>query len=427
MKLMFNLPSGKNEKSLSPQAFVNFGLIIFAVFSPFSIAGAQTGICFALLGWAWKIIDRRNLSWKRSFFELPVMVYLGAYLLSIIFSQDRVVSLKSLGDEWLLIFPFLLINNLKDEVFIRKIVNLVFLISGLVAIYAIWQHYTGIDLIRPKTLDLVLPYGRYRSTAFFNLPLTYSFYAMLVSLASFCLGTSEKKNLLKIFYFTVSVLCVTGNLFTYTRSTLFAQVLAFIIYFILSKSSHKKKELFAVAGYFILIYLIDPGILGRTIMAAKAGSLEQADIRSVIWSTSFNIFKDYPIFGIGFGNFSGFYQSYLKIPSVVFGHAHNDFLNVAVNAGVIGFLAFVFFWLVLLKNLLRRYKEKEEGYAKAFILGGVLSIIAFLLASQFQCYYTDAEDHMILFFFLGLSEVIARIPSQGVDRNEIPSPLKGEG
>ncbi len=426
MELMFNLPSEKKERSLFPQALVNLGLIIFAFFSPFSIAGAQTGICLALLGWVWKIIERRDLAWERSFFDLPVVVFLGAYLFSVIFSQDRALSLRSLGDEWLLIFPFLLINNLRDEAFIRKLINLVFLISGLVAIYAIWQHYTGIDLIRPKTLDLVLPSGKFRSTAFFDLPLTYSFYAMLVGLISFCLGINERKKPFKIFYFTVSVLCVTGNLFTYTRSALFAQVFAFFIYFILSKSPHKKREMLAVAGYFILIYLIDPGILGRTLVAAKAGSFAKADIRSVIWSTSFNIFKDYPIFGIGFGNFPKFYQLYLRVPSQIFGHAHNDFLNVAVNAGIIGFLAFVFFWVVLLRNLLRRYKKKEQGYARAFILGGGLSVVAYLFASQFQCYYTDAEDHMILFFFLGLSEVIARISSEGVDKNTIP-PLSGKG
>ena len=163
-------------------------------------------------------------------------------------------------------------------------------------------------------------------------------------------------------------------------------------------------------GYFILIYLIDPGILGRTIVAVKAGSLEQADIRSVIWSTSFNIFKDYPIFGIGFGNFLEFYRMYLKVPSDIFSHAHNDFLNVAVNAGIIGFSAFIFLWVVLFKNLLRRYKKEREGYSKAFILGGVLCIMVYLLASQFQCYYTDVENNMILFFFLGLCEAFARIP-----------------
>jgi len=409
---MFNLSLERKIKSISPQALINFGLLLFAFFSPFSIAGSQTGLCLALLGWAWKIVSRRSFCWKSSFFELPVIVYLGAYLLSIIFSQNKLASLISLRNEWLLVIPFLLINNLKEENFIRKLVNLVFLISGLVALYAIWQHYAGIDLIRHKLFDPVLPSGKFRSTAFFGLPLTYSFYAMIIGIVSFCLGTYEKNPSLKIFYFVVSVLCVTGNLFTYTRSTLFAQIFAFIIFFIFSKSRHKKKEILAVVGYFIAIYLIDPGILSRSIMAAKAGSLQQADIRSIIWSTSFNIFKDYPVFGIGFGNFLEFYQSYLKIPSQIFGHAHNDFLNVAANAGVIGLLAFIFLWVILLKNLLGRYKEKEEGYSKALILGGVLSLLAYLLASQFQCYYTDAEDNMILFFFLGLSEVISRIPSK---------------
>jgi O-antigen ligase len=84
---------------------------------------------------------------------------------------------------------------------------------------------------------------------------------------------------------------------------------------------------------------------------------------------------------------------------------------VAVNAGITGLLAFIFMWVVFLRNLLRRYKEKKEGYPKALILGGVLSVTAFLLASQFQCYYTAAICNMILFFVLGLSESVARISS----------------
>ncbi|MDH4223022.1 MAG: O-antigen ligase family protein [candidate division Zixibacteria bacterium] len=411
---MSNWLLGKNPKSVSPQSLVNLGLIIFAIFSPFSIAGAQTGLWFALLGWAWKIIDRKILSWVSSFFELPVILYLGAFLLSIIFSRDRMASLNSLRDEWLLVIPFLLINNVKDEKFIRNLVNLVFITSAFVAIYAIWQHYTGIDLIRHKVLDLVLPYRKFRSVAFFNLPLTYAFYAMLIGIVSFCLGAYEKRPRWKIFYFAIAILCVTGNLFTYTRSTLLAQVIIFIFYFSLTKNPNKKNELLAVAGYFILIYLIDPGILGRSIMTVKAGSLEQADIRSVIWSTSFDIFTDYPIFGIGFGNFQEFYRMYLKVPSVIFEHAHNDFLNVAVNAGIIGLSAFIFFWVVILKNLLKKYKDKKEGYAKAFIFGGILTLLAYLLASQFQCYYTDAEDNMILFFILGLCATLARFPNRDI-------------
>jgi O-antigen ligase len=424
---VFDISSDKKEKFVSPQALVNLGLLLFVFFSPFSIAGTQTGLCFALLGWFWRIISKKSFNWESSFFELPVLIYLGAYLLSIVFSQNPVRSLVSLRDEWLLVIPFLLINNFKDENFIRKLVHLIFLISGIVALYAIWQHYTGIDLIRHKPLDQLLPYGKFRSPGFFDLSLTYAFHSMVIGIVSFCLASYAKKTSWKIFYFTVSALCVTGNLFSYTRSTLYAQVFAFILFFIFSKSRHKLKEGLAVAGYFVAIYLIDPGILGRSIMAVKAGSLQQADIRSIIWSTSFNIFKDHPVFGIGFGNFPEFYRSYLKIPSEIFGHAHNDFLNVAVNAGIIGLLAFIFLWVILLKNLLRRYKEKKEGYQKALILGGVLTLFAYLLASQFQCYYTAAIDNMLLFFFLGLCEAVARTSSKGANRSKIPSPSKGEG
>lgn len=398
---------------VSPQNLVNFGLLVFVLFSPFSIAGTQIGLNIALLGWAWKVIAKRSFGWEHSFFELPVLIYLSAFVISIIFSQNRLKSLVSLGDEWLLVIPFLLINNLKDEGFIKKLVNLILLISGIVAIYAIWQHYTGIDLLRHQQIDpsFILPYKKYRSIAFFDLPLTYGFYAMLMGILSFCLASWEKRTSWKIFYFTVATLTITANFFTYTRSTLYAQIFAFIIYFIFFKSRNKTREILAVAGYLVLIYLIDPQILGRSLIAAQAGSFEQADIRSLIWSTSFNIFKDHPLFGIGFGNFPIFYQRYLKVPSEIFGHAHNDFLNVAVNAGIVGFLAFIFMWVVFLKNILRRYKEKKESYSKALILGGVLSVTAFLLASQFQCYYTAAICNMILFFVLGLSESIARISS----------------
>jgi O-antigen ligase len=401
------------SKFVSPQNLVNFGLLVFVFFSPFSIAGTQIGLSIALLGWVWKVIAKRSFGWEHSFFELPVLVYLSAFVISIIFSQNRIKSLVSLGDEWLLVIPFLLINNLKDEGFIKKLVNLIFLISGIVALYAIWQHYTGIDLLRHQQIDpsFILPYKKYRSIAFFDLPLTYGFYAMLMGILSFCLGSWEKRTSWKIFYFTVATLTITANFFTYTRSTLYAQIFAFIIYFIFFKSRNKTREILTVAGYLVLIYLIDPQILGRSLIAAQAGSFEQADIRSLIWSTSFNIFKDHPIFGIGFGNFPIFYQRYLKVSSEIFGHAHNDFLNVAVNAGIVGFLAFIFMWVIFLKNLLRRYKEKKEGYSKALILGGVLSVIAFLLASQFQCYYTAAIDNMILFFVMGLSESITRISS----------------
>ena len=167
--------------------------------------------------------------------------------------------------------------------------------------------------------------------------------------------------------------------------------------------------------YFILIFFIAPNVFVRMQPITQAKDISSMDIRTLIWSTSFRIFLDHPLVGIGFGNFNQFYEHYLKIPSQIFGHAHNDFLNVAVNAGIIGFIPFVWLWISIWRNSKRKFKEcvayvqTEDGYAKSILKGGLVVTSAYLVAAQFQCYYTDAIDFMILFFVLGMAEVSDKI------------------
>ncbi len=47
-------------------------------------------------------------------------------------------------------------------------------------------------------------------------------------------------------------------------------------------------------------------------------------------------------------------------------------------------------------------------------LGGIVTIIAFLFASLFQCYYTDAEVNMLIMFIMGLT-VVANLKIEGGD------------
>jgi hypothetical protein len=78
-----------------PQQIIKLGLIIFAIFSPFSISGAQIGFGIAVLGWLLKIVWTKKLSWQSSFWDKPVLIYLAAVAVSIIFSQDFLKSLSS--------------------------------------------------------------------------------------------------------------------------------------------------------------------------------------------------------------------------------------------------------------------------------------------------------------------------------------------
>jgi O-antigen ligase len=284
--------------------------------------------------------------------------------------------------------------------FTRKLLDILIGISVLVAIYAIFQHYSGQDFYHQRVLEEVWGTGRYRALGNFSIPLTYGFYSMVIGILSFCLGAFEKENNKKIFYYTASFICITGNLFTYTRSTLFGQIAGFVVFFYLSSVKKRKFEFTLVMIYFVMIFLIDPLIF---LKFKEIGHETVPFERVVIWLTSLRIFMDHPITGIGFGNFMGFYEQYVRVPTHIFGHAHNDFINVAVNAGIIGFSAFVWLWIKAWRGLREIYQKTEDDGFKPLILAGFIIVPAYLVASQFQCYYTDAVDNMILFFVLGMA------------------------
>jgi len=398
-----------------PDRLIKFGLIVFAVFSPFSIAGAQTGFSLALLGWALKFIFNKKLFWVKSYLDRPVLIYLAAICIAALFTQNRIQSIISIKDEWLYLLFFLMVNNIEDERFAKKLVNIIIAISALVAIYAIWQHYTGIDYYHGKILNSISDTGKFRSVGNFSIPLTYGFYAMVVSLLSFSLAFSEEDKTKRMFYFICCFLCVTGNLFSGTRSTQIAQIFGFAIFFLFSPNEDRKQGIPMVLIYFILIFFIDPDLFARAGRLTQAKDVASLDIRTVIWSTSFRIFLDHPIAGIGFGSFNQFYELYLKVPSHIFGHAHNDLLNVAVNAGIIGLIPFVWLWITIWRNLKKKFEkyfagdQTKDKDTKSMSKAGLVVASAYLVAALFQCYYFDAIDFMILFFVLGQAEVSDKI------------------
>lgn len=406
-----------NSYKSYPDHLIKFGLIVFAVFSPFSIAGAQTGFSIALLGWVLKFVVKGKPFWVKSYLDKPVLFYLSAIMIAAFFTQNRIHGLISIRDEWLYLLFFLVVNNIEEERFAKKLINIIIGISALVAFYAVFQHYTGHDFYHARILDPIQGTDKFRAVGNFSMPLTYGFYTMVVSLLSFSLAFSEedKTNRFaslttrRIFYFLCAFLCVTGNLFSGTRSTLIAQIFGFAVFFIFSPKRDKKEGIPMILIYFILIFLIDPAVFMRAKPLLQGQQVIPGDLRPVIWSTSFRIFLDHPFAGIGFGSFNQFYEHYLKIPSQIFGHAHNDFLNVAVDAGIIGLIPFVWLWITIWRNLKRKCDQTEAKYTKSMLKAGLVVTSAYLVSAQFQCYYFDAVNFMILFFILGQAEVSDKI------------------
>lgn len=66
------------------------------------------------------------------------------------------------------------------------------------------------------------------------------------------------------------------------------------------------------------------------------------------WIAGINMFADHPFTGVGIGNYSDAYpQYYITIFVNSLGHAHNYYINIAAETGLVGLVAFLLFVLAL--------------------------------------------------------------------------------
>jgi putative inorganic carbon (HCO3(-)) transporter len=378
----------------------------FVFFSPWSIAGAQTMLILGLSFWLIKMLLGGRLDFIHTPLNLPILLYVAAMVISVIFSPLKLNSIMSLKEEWLLLVFFLVVNNIREEEEVEKLLTILIFVSALVGIYAVWQHYSGMDLYRHRMLE---PRGGvFISTGLFDHHLTFGGYWMLVLLLASVDYLSHKKSGVKRIVDLVAPLILGISLvFSYARSAWFGALMGALGFAFLKGGKYIVFFISAVVLVCLLTYVLEPTIWDRiTEIDLSPDNPESTRIR--LWLTSINMIKDKPIWGIGMGNFGQFFDQY-KVEGIYDAtcHPHNDYLNVGVNSGLLGLLAYLSIWAVFLHSTYKKMKRgKKNRFGHSVQMGGMVAIIAFLFAGLFQCYYTDAEVNMLIMLILGLTTVI---------------------
>jgi O-antigen ligase len=150
-----------------------------------------------------------------------------------------------------------------------------------------------------------------------------------------------------------------------------------------------------------------PGVTGTTISGSSALgtllrllSLGDTSIagytipsRERIWQDALSISKKDPIFGVGYHD----YFAFSKVSEVKAGSppdtnglfpnlikaAHNDYLSMLVEGGVVGVLAYLAFWLLVIAASAKLWWDKADRATSAFYLGFFVSLAAVSVTGEF--------------------------------------------
>lgn len=127
-------------------------------------------------------------------------------------------------------------------------------------------------------------------------------------------------------------------------------------------------------------YLVGPDPARTEITDANFSVME----RLAHWDAGWRMFADRPWLGVGIGNYGVSYARY-ALPHWYepLGHAHNVFINFLAETGVLGFGAFMVFWLGL-AGLSLCTAAKSHGSQRALAIGLLGTVIYISVHSVFD-------------------------------------------
>lgn len=155
--------------------------------------------------------------------------------------------------------------------------------------------------------------------------------------------TFEIKNIL------ILVLTLGAVVLTFSRSGYISLVIGMTLLFVLKRN---KKMLFVFVGLFIVFVSL---IIKTSLTSEGTNLLRTASNEARIDSirNAFTIFKDNPIFGIGFNSYRyaqrdyGFVDERKKMIHSAAG-TDNSFIFILVTSGIVGLLLYIFLWLKII-------------------------------------------------------------------------------
>ena len=170
-------------------------------------------------------------------------------------------------------------------------------------------------------------------------------------------------------------------------------------------------------------------VINRVTQGQAAGSAAGRETflssRGWIWRDTFSMIRANPILGVGLGAYETAFPIYsesdgsLRVPQ-----AHNEYLQVAADAGIVGLLIALWFIVAIFRTVLRGVRSRDPLLA-GLALGSGGGIFAMLVHSMFD-FNLQIPSNALLFLLLVAvaSNVAAAVPNEKLARQKVSDKLQ---
>ena len=193
---------------------------------------------------------------------------------------------------------------------------------------------------------------------------------------------------------------------TYSRGCYLGLLFAAAVFLVLLDRRFLFLGIIAVA--LCPLYLPDSVISRFTSIGNMADSSTSYRVR--IWLGSLAMLKDFGFSGVGFGSvaFNTVYPAY-AMHGVHAQHAHNLFLQILCDSGIVGLLVFLGLIVSFYRMMLTAIRHELDGRARVMQIGGVSAVSGFLVQSLTDYTFYNYRVMLLFFGMLGLCVLFTRM------------------
>ncbi len=289
---------------------------------------------------------------------------------------------------------------------LRKVAYTIAIFGTVMAFYAIIQRLANLDAIygiRPTFQ--AIPFG-----SFINQHHFASFMEMTLGVTiGILLGSTVKKEQLFLFVFAI-ILMIVCIIFTGSRGGILSLlgVLGFIgasVYLGRNKTLPINK-LAIFAGVLALIFIVFGAVLflgaDSSLMRGigVGGGDDISSGRTHFWQTAVQMFFNYPIFGVGLDAFGTAFTKFDTWNGTFrIEQAHNDYLQVLTESGIIGFACVAVFIFFLFKQSFTVINQSQDKFRRGIAIGSLAGCFGILIHSFFD-FPLRTPSNMLFFLTL---------------------------
>ncbi len=214
-------------------------------------------------------------------------------------------------------------------------------------------------------------------------------------------------------FFAIVFLGLTATLMaTQTRADIAGLAVACVV--ALWLLGRKQTRIWAFAG-LVLLSLVATLWIHHTRKLDWIGAGDSGThFRVLMWEDGVRLIRQHPWFGVGMDTIFNHWQEWnirgFSLYRVIY-HFHSDYIQIAVERGLLTLAAWLWFvvaYVVYLFRLLQRTREHSR-FATGVVVGVLAAFVGYLVPSAVQYCLGDDPLVMILFFYFGMAIAVDRM------------------